>query len=167
MKSKIALVVLGFAFAFGLSWYPSRTVFASSNTDSRAARTVTLVCNGFTANLCTDLEQVAPDGTLTPYQVPASGTVLVVTDFTWKAANVPPGQVAFATIHHQLTSPPHDVVFSTAVATPDSASVSEVHVHTGLLFSDMPIVFVSNTPNVAIVQGYLAKDDQGATDNND
>lgn len=155
MKSKIALVVLGFSLAFVLSWYPSRTVSASA-TSVDVARNVTLVCNGFTSNICTDLEQVAPDGTLTPYQGPASGFVLVVTDFVWKAASVTPGQVAFATLHHQATSPPHDVAFSTAVATPDSAAVSESHFNTGLLFSDVPIVFVSNTPNVVILQGYLA-----------
>jgi hypothetical protein len=96
-------------------------------------------------------EQVAPDGTLTPYQGPASGFVLVVTDFTWKTASATPGQVAFATLHHQATSPPHDVAFSAAVATPDSAAVSESHFNTGLLFSDAPIVFVSNTPNVVIL----------------
>jgi len=165
MKSKIALLALGFALAFGLLWYPSRTVSASSPAPWHVATNVTLVCGGFTANLCTDLEQVAADGTLTPYKAPASGFVLVVTDFTWKAAGVTPGQVAFATLHHQLTSPPHDVAFSTAVATPDSASVSESHFHTGLLFSDVPIVFVSNTPNVAILQGYLARDDKESRDN--
>jgi hypothetical protein len=56
-----------------------------------------------------------------------------------------------------LTSPPHDVAFSTAVATADGAAVSEAHFTTGLLFSDYPIVFVSNSPNVAILQGFLAK----------
>jgi hypothetical protein len=117
---------------------------------------VTLVCNAFTSNLCTDLEQVAPDGTLTPYTAPPSGSVLVVTDFVWKAASVTPGQVAFATLHHQLTSPPHDVSFSAAVATPDGAAVSESHFTSGLLFSDVPIVFISDTPNVAILRAYLA-----------
>ena len=119
---------------------------------------VTLVCGGFTANICTDLEQVAADGTLTPYSAPPSGSVLVVTDFVWKAASVTPGQVAFATLHHNLTSPPHDVAFSAVVATPDGAAVSESHFTSGLLFSDVPIVFVSNTPNVAILQGYLASE---------
>ena len=157
MKSKIALVALGFALAFALSWYPSRTVSASSASQVDVGTNVTLVCNGFTSNICTDLEQVAPDGTLTPYTATPSGFVLVVTDFVWKAASVTPGQVAFATLHHQLTSPPHDVAFSTAVATPDSAAVSESHFNTGLLFSDVPIVFVSNTPNVVILQGFLAR----------
>jgi len=119
---------------------------------------VTLVCNGFTSNICTDLERVAADGTLTPYTAAPSGTVLVVTDFTWKAAAVTPGQVAFATIHHKLTSPAHDVAFSTAVATPDSAAVTSVHFTSGLEFSDVPIVFVSHTPNVVILQGYLIAD---------
>ncbi len=117
---------------------------------------VTLVCNGWTSNICTDLEQVAADGTLTPYAAPPAGFVLVVTDFVWKAASVTAGQVAFATLHHALTSPPHDVAFSAVVATPDDAAVSESHFTSGLLFSDVPIVFVSNTPNVAILQGYLA-----------
>jgi hypothetical protein len=75
----------------------------------------------------------------------------------WKAALVTPGQVAFATLHHERTSPPHDVAFSTAVATPDGAAVTESHFTTGLLFSDVPIVFVSNTPDVVILQGYLAR----------
>lgn len=158
MKSKIMLVALGFALALGLSWYPSRTAFASS-TPRHARQTVTLVCNGFSANICTDLEQVAADGTLTPYTAAPTGSVLVVTDFTWKAAGVVPGQVAFATLHHQLTSPPHDVAFSTAVATPDSAAVTESHYESGLLFSDVPIVFVSNTPNVVILQGYVTRED--------
>jgi hypothetical protein len=157
MRRKIALVALGFALAFALSWYPSRTVSASSPTSVDVDRNVTLVCGAFTSNICTDLEQVAADGTLTPYKAPAPGTVLVVTDFVWKAASVTPGQVAFATLHHQLTSPPHDVAFSTAVATPDSSAVSESHFNTGLLFSDVPIVFVSNTPNVLILQGYLVR----------
>ena len=113
MKSRIALVTLGFALAFALSWYPSRTVSASSDPSVDVRRNVTLVCGGFTSNICTDLEQVAADGTLTPYNAPPSGLVLVVTDFVWKAAAVTPGQVAFATLHHPLTSPPHDVAFST------------------------------------------------------
>jgi len=58
---------------------------------------------------------------------------------------------------HQLTSPPRDVAFSTAVATSDGAAVTESHFTTGLLFSDVPIVFVSHTPDVAILHGYLAK----------
>lgn len=157
MKSRIAPLALGFGLAFALSSYPSRTVSAPSATPVDVARIVTLVCGRFTSNICTDLEQVAADGTLTPYAAPPSGFVLVVTDFVWKAASVTPGQVAFATLHHQLTSPPHDVAFSTAVATPDSAAVSESHFTTGLLFSDVPIVFVSNTPNVAILQGYFAR----------
>jgi len=111
---------------------------------------------GFTSNICTDLELVATDGTLTPFTAPPPGFVLVVTDFVWKAASVTPGQVAFATLHHQLTSPPHDVSFSAVVATADSAAVSESHFTSGLQFSDVPVVFVSNTPNVAILQGYLA-----------
>ncbi len=119
-------------------------------------QSITLVCNGWTSNICTDLEQVAADGTLTSYTGPPSGSVLVVTDFTWKAASVTAGQVAFATLHHALTSPPHDVAFSAVVATPDNAAVSESHFSSGVLFSDVPIVFVSNTPNVAILQGYLA-----------
>jgi hypothetical protein len=116
---------------------------------------VTLVCNGFTSNICTDLERVAADGTLTPYTAPPAGAVLVVTDFTWKAAAVTSGQVAFATIHHKLTSPAHDVAFSTAVATTDNAAVNAAHFTSGLEFSDVPLVFVSHTPNVAILQGYL------------
>jgi hypothetical protein len=124
---------------------------------AQPVKNVTLVCGGFTSNICTDLEQVAADGTLTPYTGPPSGSVLVVTDFTWKAASITPGQVAFATLHHQSTSPPRDVAFSTAVATPDGAAVSQSHFNSGLLFSDMPIVFVSHTPNVAILLGYFAK----------
>jgi hypothetical protein len=100
---------------------------------------------------------VAADGTLTPYTAPPSGFVLVVTDFVWKTASVIPGQVAFATLHHQLTSPPHDVAFSAVVATPDGAAVSESHFTTGLPFSDLPIVFVSHTPDVTILQGYLVE----------
>lgn len=154
---KIALIALGFSFlTFVLSSYPSRSTLASPAAPAKE-QNVTLVCGGFTSNICTDLEQVAPDGTLTPYTATPSGFVLVVTDFVWKAASVTPGQVAFATLHHQLTSPPHDVAFSAVVATPDGAAVSESHFTTGLLFSDVPIVFVSNTPNVAILQGYLTK----------
>lgn len=117
---------------------------------------VTLVCAAFTSNICTDLERVAADGTLTPFTAPPTGLVLVVTDFTWKAASVTPGQVGFATIHHQNTSPPHDVSFAAVVATPDGAAVSESHFTSGLQFSDAPVVFVSNTPNEAILLGYLA-----------
>jgi hypothetical protein len=156
MQSKIAVLALSLGVAFMLSSYPSRTVSASPAVVD-AAKIVTLVCGRFTANICTDLEQVAADGTLTPYTAPPSGFVLVVTDFVWKAAVVPPGQVAFATLHHQLTSPPRDVAFSTAVATSDGAAVTESHFTTGLLFSDVPIVFVSHTPDVAILHGYLAK----------
>jgi hypothetical protein len=108
-----------------------------------------------TSNTCTDLERVAADGTLTPYTARPPGFVLVVTDFVWKSASVTPGQVAFATLHHQLTSPPHDVSFSAVVATADGAAVSESHFTSGLQFSDVPVVFVSNAPNVAILQGYL------------
>jgi hypothetical protein len=78
--------------------------------------------------------------------------VLVVTDFVWKWASVIPGQVAFATLHHRLTSPPHDVAFSAVVATPDGAAVSESHFISGLPFG----VFVSHMPDVTILQGYLA-----------
>jgi len=116
---------------------------------------VTLVCAAFTSNICTDVERVAADGTLTAFTAPPPGLVLVVTDFVWKSASVTPGQVAFATLHHQLTSPPHDVSFSAVVATPDGAAVSESHFTSGLPFSDVPVVFVSNTPNEAILQGYL------------
>lgn len=52
---------------------------------------------------------------------------------------------------------PHDVALSAVVATADGAAVSESHFNNGLLFSHVPIVFVSNTSNVAILQGYLAK----------
>jgi hypothetical protein len=153
--SKIALLALGFGlFSFALSSYPSRS---AAQPVTHKNQNVTLVCGGFTSNICTDLEQVAPNGTLTPYTGPLSGFVLVVTDFTWKAASVTPGQVAFATLHHLLTAPPHDVAFSAVVATPDGAAVSESHFSTGLLFSDVPIVFVSNTPNEAILQGYFAQ----------
>jgi hypothetical protein len=116
---------------------------------------VTLVCGGFNSNICTDLERVAADGTLMPYTAPPSGSVLVVTDFVWKSASVTPGQVAFATLHHERTSPPLDVAFSAAAATADGAAVSESHFSSGLPFSDVPIVFVSHTPNVAILHGYL------------
>jgi hypothetical protein len=153
--SKTALFVLPFALvSLALSSFPIRSAAQPMAVNSAF---VTLVCGGFTSNICTDLEQVAPDGTLTPYTAPPSGLVLVVTDFTWKAASVTPGQVAFATLHHQQTSPPHDVAFATAVATPDGAAVAESHYSSGLLFSDVPIVFVSNTPNVTILQGYFAK----------
>jgi hypothetical protein len=129
--------------------------FAPAAVKATNNQLITLVCGGFTANICTDLERVAADGTLTPYTAPPSGSMLVVTDFVWKAASVTPGQVAFATLHHELTAPPRDVAFSTAVATPDSAAVSESHYTSGLVFSDVPIVFVSHAPNVAILQGYL------------
>jgi hypothetical protein len=69
-----------------------------------ANKSVTLVCAGFTSNICTDFELAAADGTLTPYTAPPPGFVLVVTDFVWKSASVTPGQVAFATLNHQLTS---------------------------------------------------------------
>lgn len=157
MKSKIAVLALGLSVAFTLWSYPNRTSAASPAAQVDAAKIVTLVCGRFISNICADLEQVAADGTLTPYTAAPSGFVLVVTDFVWKAASVPPGQVAFATVHHQLTSPPHDVAFSTAVATPDGAAVTESHFSTGLLFSDVPIVFVSHTPDVAILHGYLAR----------
>ena len=160
MKSKIALLASCFGLAFALSSYPGRSVSAPSAAPVDVAKIVTLVCGRFTSNICTDLRQVAADGTLTPYLAPPSGFVLVVTDFVWKAASVTPGQVAFATLHHELTSPPHDVAFSTAVATSDGAAVSESHFVTGLPFSDLPIVFVSNTPNVLILQGYLARKEQ-------
>jgi len=157
MKSKLAILASSFGLAFALSSYPSLAVSAPPAVRVDAAKIVTLVCGRFTSNICTDLEQVAADGTLTPYTAPPSGSVLVVTDFVWKAALVTPGQVGFATLHHELTSPPRDVAFSTAVATPDGAAVSESHFTTGLLFGDVPIVFVSNTPNVAILQGYFAR----------
>ena len=157
MKGRMALLVLGFGVAFVPSSYPGPTVPASPPTRVDAASIVTLVCTGFASNICTSLEHVAADGTLTPYTAPPPGLVLVVTDFVWKAASVVPGQVAFATLHHQLTSPPRDVAFSTAVATPDGAAVSESHFNTGLLFSDAPIVFVSNKPDVAILNGYFAR----------
>ena len=156
MKGKMALVVLGFGVAFVLSSYPSRAVSAPPAVRGDAANIVTLVCTQFTSNICTSLAQVAANGTLTPYTAPPHSSVLVVTDFVWKAALVTPGQVAFATLHHQLTSPPHDVAFSTAVATPDGAAVTESHFSTGLLFSDVPIVFVSHSPDVAILHGYFA-----------
>jgi hypothetical protein len=137
--------------AVALTFLHSRTVSAGDN----GSKFVTLVCNAFTSNICTDVERVAPDGTLTPFTAPPPGQDLVVTDFTWKAASVVPGQVAFATLHHAATTPPHDVLFSTAVATPDGAAVAESHLATGTQFSDLPIIFVSQTPNVAIIQGYL------------
>lgn len=146
-----------------LSLISERPILASQGSPAavkdkatQTSQLVTLVCGAFTANICTDLERVAADGTLTPYSAPPSGSVLVVTDFVWKAASVSPGQVAFATLHHQLTSPPHDVAFSAVVATSDGAAVSESHFITGLPFSDLPIVFVSHVPNVVILQGYFA-----------
>lgn len=157
MKGKTALLASGLGLAFALSSHPSPAVSAPPARPAAAAKIVTLVCGGFTSNICTDLEQVAVDGKLTPYAAPPSGFVLVITDFTWKAASVTPGQVAFATLHHELTSPPHDVAFSTAVATPDGAAVSESHFNTGLPFSDVPIVFVSHTPDVVILQGHFAR----------
>lgn len=157
--SKLALVVLGGGlFAGILVWLAIPPLSAAERrpvTPKPNKELITLVCNGFTSNICTDLERVAADGTLTPYTATPSDSVLVVTDFVWKAASVTPGQVAFATLHHRLTSPAHDVAFSTAVATPDSAAVSESHFTSGLMFSDVPIVFVSHTPNVVILQGYL------------
>src|SRR5262249_8988199 len=157
MKGRMASLAVGFGVALVVSSYPGRTVSASPATRVDAASIVTLVCTGFTSNICTNLERVAPDGTLTPYTAPPSGFVLVLTDFVWKAASLTPGQVAFATLHHQLTSPPRDVAFSTAVATSDGAAVTESHFNTGLLFSDVPIVFVSHTPDVAILNGYFAR----------
>jgi hypothetical protein len=159
---KIALLAVGFGLlAMALASIPNRLVSASQGPPSRPTVTqqqvVTLVCGGFTSNICTDLERVAADGTLTPYTAPPSGFVLVVTDFVWKSASVIPGQVAFATLHHQLTSPPHDVAFSVVAATPDGAAVSESHFTSGLPFSDVPIVFVSHTPDVTILQGYLVE----------
>ncbi len=155
---KIALLAVSVgALAVALSSIPNRRVWASQPLPSTpgSVKIVTLVCGGFTSTICTDLERVAPDGTLTPYTAPPSGFVLIVTDFTWKAASVIPGQVAFATLHHQLTSPPHDVAFSTAVATSDGAAVAESHFTSGLPFSDLPIVFVSHQPDVVILQGYF------------
>jgi len=159
---KIAFLPAGVALlAVALSSISERSVsaqgppFVPANAKTLNTQLVTLVCGGFTSNICTDLERVAADGTLTPYTAPPSGTVLAVTDFVWKSASVPPGHVAFATLHHELTSPPRDVAFSAVVATPDGAAVSESHFTSGLLFSDVPIVFVSNAPDVAILQGYL------------
>src|ERR1044072_6505035 len=117
MKSKIALLASCFGRAFALSSYPGRSVSAPSAAPVDVAKIVTLVCGRFTSNICTELRQVAADGMPTPYLAPPSGYVPVVTDFVWKAASVTPGQVAVATLHHELTSPPHDVAFSTAVAT--------------------------------------------------
>jgi hypothetical protein len=161
---KIALLAVGFVvLAVALTSIPNRLVSASQGPPSKPDPTVTqqqvvtLVCGRFTSNICTDLERVAADGTLTPYTAPPSGFVLVVTDFVWKSTSVIPGQVAFATLHHQLTSPPHDVAFSAVVATPDGAAVSESHFTSGLPFSDVPIVFVSHTPDVTILQGYLVE----------
>ncbi len=56
----------------------------------------------------------------------------------------------------QNTSPPHDGAFSAVVATPDGAAVSESQFASDLQFSDTPVVYVSNTPNAAILLGYLA-----------
>lgn len=152
--SKIALLVFGFGvLAVVLSSFPSHPVAAAPGRPNH--QLVTLVCVAFTSNICTDLERVAADGTLTPFTAPPAGLDLVVTDFVWKSASVTPGQVAFATLHHQLTSPPEDVSFSAAVATPDGAAVSESDFTTGLQFSDVPVVFVSATPNEAILHGYL------------
>jgi hypothetical protein len=153
----MAVLALGIGVAFALSSHPGSSVAKSSSPRMDPAKIVTLVCVRFAANLCEELDQVAADGTLTPYTAPPRGFVLVVTDFVWKAALVAPGQVAFATLHHELTSPPRDVAFSTAVATPDGAAVTESHFSTGLLFSDVPIVFVSNAPDVVILHGYLAR----------
>jgi hypothetical protein len=160
---KITFAALSSSVAVALSLIAVRGVSASQTplmvsslrNTAPSAPIVTLVCARFTSNICTDLERVAADGTLTPYAAPPSGSVLVVTDFVWKSASVAPDQVAFATLHHELTSPPHDVAFSSAVATSDAAAVSESHFSTGLLFSDVPVVFVSHTPNVAILHGYL------------
>src|SRR5215475_12515426 len=118
---KIALMVVGFGLlAVALASISNRLTSASPRPAKAVTdkQVVTLVCARFTSNICTDLEQVAADGTLTPYTAP-SGLVLVVTDFNWKAASVIPGQVAFATLHHQLTTPPHDVAFSSITATSD------------------------------------------------
>jgi hypothetical protein len=150
---------VGLSGSVSVSNFPSSQNVSFNGTAQPVTLTkqlVTLVCAAFTSNLCTDLERVAADGTLTPFTAPPPGLVLVVTDFVWKAASVTPGQVAFATLHHQLTSPPHDVAFSAVVATPDGAAVSESNFTSGLQFSDVPIVFVSNTPNEAILLGYLA-----------
>ena len=155
---KIAVLAMSFGLlTMTLASMANRPVSASpASPISEHRQLVTLVCNGFTSNICTDIERVAADGTLTPYTAPPARTVLVVTDFTWKAAAVTPGQVAFATLHHELTAPAHDVAFSTAVATPDGAAVSGSHFTSGLLFGDLPIVFVSHKPDVVILQGYLA-----------
>jgi len=156
-KSMMLVLSLG-ACAVALTFLHSRPVSANEN----GSRYVTLVCGAFTSNICTDVERVAPDGTLTPFKAPPRGQDLIVTDFTWKANSVAPGQVAFATIHHAATMPPHDVVFSTAVATADSAAVAQLHFSTGTEFSDLPVIFVSDSPDVAILQGFLA--DHGECD---
>jgi hypothetical protein len=153
---KLALFAVGVGLlGVAVSSIPNRALSALQPPQSTPGnvKIVTLVCGRFVNNICTDLERVAPDGTLTSYTEPPSGFVLVVTDFTWKAASVPPGQVAFATLHHELTSPPHDVAFSTAVATSDAAAVAESHFSTGVVFGDLPIVFVSHRPDVVILQG--------------
>jgi hypothetical protein len=150
---------VGLSGSVSVSNFPSSQSVSFNGTAQPVTLTkqlVTLVCAAFTSNICTDLERVAADGTLTPFTAQPTGLVLVVTDFVWKSASVTPGQVAFATLHHQLTSPPHDVAFSAVVATPDGAAVSESNFTSGLQFSDVPVVFVSNTPNEAILQGYLA-----------
>ena len=150
--SRTMMLALGLGLsAVALTFLHSRTVSAGEN----GGRFVTLVCGAFTSNICTEVERVAPDGTLTPFTAPPPGQELVVTDFIWKAKLVVPGQVAFATLHHAATTPPHDVAFSTAVATPDGAAVAESHFTTGTQFSDLPIIFISSTPDVAILQGYL------------
>jgi len=161
--SRIALLAVAVGLlAVVLSSFPIHRVTAAPDPPAipvdvkNTHQLVTLVCAAFTSNICTDLERVAVDGTLTPFTAPPTGLVLVVTDFTWKSASVTPGQVAFATLHHQNTSPPHDVAFSAVVATPDGAAVSESQFTSGLQFSDVPVVFVSNTPNEAILLGYLA-----------
>ena len=152
--SKITTLVLSLGIACVASTYLySRTVSAGDS----ESRFVTLVCGRFASNICTDVERVAADGTLTPFTAPPRGHDLIVTDFTWKARQVVPGQVSFATLHHAATTPPHDVAFSTAVATPDGAAVAEVHLRTGTQFSDLPIIFVSDTPDVAILQGHLVR----------
>jgi hypothetical protein len=158
----LGLAALGFAVSLAPTKTASGTVAANVNVVNTPLpvtvtnQLVTLVCAGFTGNFCTDLEQVATDGTLTPFTAPPAGLVLVVTDFVWKSESVTPGQVAFATLHHQLTAPAHDVLFSAVVATPDGAAVSEVHYNSGLRFNDVPVVYLSNTPNEAIITGYFA-----------
>ena len=148
-KSVILALVVAVS-TVGLTFLHGRTVSANENED----RFVTLVCGTFTSDICTNVERVAPDGTLAPFTMPR-GETLIVTDFTWKAKSVVPGQVAFATLHHAVTNPPHDVLFSTAVATPDGAAVAEVHYRTGTEFSDIPVIFVSDIPDEAILLGRL------------